>query len=41
MGLSPGPRFGVILKTVYRAQLNQEIATRDQAVALARQLMTS
>lgn len=39
MGMSPGPRFGEILKNVYRAQLNTKIATRDEAAALVRQMM--
>ena len=39
MGLSPGPRFGVILKTVYREQLNERITSKNQASELARRLM--
>ncbi len=40
MGVAPGPRFGEILRTVYRAQLNEDITVHDEAVALARDLMT-
>lgn len=39
LGISPSPRFGEILKKVYRAQLNAKIGTRDEAAAMARQLM--
>jgi len=39
MGLSPGPRFGEILKTVYREQLNETIETPLQARELAGRLM--
>lgn len=41
MGMSPGPRFGQILDTVYRAQLNEHITARDAAVARARELMNA
>ena len=40
IGMTPGPRFGEILKTVYRAQLNKKITTREQARELAGRLMT-
>ena len=40
LGVSPGPRFGEILKTVYRAQLNERITKKDQARELAERLMT-
>ncbi|MGB2988309.1 MAG: CCA tRNA nucleotidyltransferase [Phycisphaerae bacterium] len=36
LGMSPGPRMGEILKAVYRAQLNEQIAAREEALALAR-----
>ncbi len=39
MGLAPGPRFGEILKAVYRAQLNEQIATPEQARQLAERLI--
>ncbi|MFH1108555.1 MAG: hypothetical protein V1790_05065 [Planctomycetota bacterium] len=39
MGLLPGPRFGEILKTVYREQLNETIETPLQARELAKRLM--
>jgi len=38
LGLSPGPAFQKILDTVYDAQLNEEITTKDEALTLARQL---
>jgi poly(A) polymerase len=39
MGMKPGPRFGDILKAVYRAQLNESITTKAQAQDLAGRLM--
>jgi len=41
MGMSPGPRFGEILKELYRAQLNTKITTRHEAITLASELMKS
>lgn len=41
MGMSPGPRFGEILKEIYRAQLNTQITTRHEAITLAGELMKS
>jgi len=41
IGMTPGPRFGEILKSVYRAQLNSKIATREEAMAMAVELMKS
>jgi len=41
IGMTPGPRFGEILKTVYRAQLNTKITTRDEAIIMANELMKS
>ncbi len=38
-GFASGPQFGPVLRAVYRAQLNEEIATRDDAMAMARGLM--
>jgi len=38
MGLAPGPVFGPILDRVYDAQLEGEITTHEQALALARQV---
>ena len=37
MGLSPGPAFSRLLDAVYRAQLNEQVRTRGQALALLRQ----
>jgi len=39
MGLPPGPRFKEILTAVRDAQLNEEITTPDDALALARKLI--
>ncbi|UCE62142.1 MAG: hypothetical protein JSU63_10615 [Phycisphaerales bacterium] len=39
LGVRPGPKLGELLDTVYRAQLNNRIKTRDQAVALVRNAM--
>ncbi len=36
-GLEPGPQFGDILETIRRAQLNDEIRSREQALRMARQ----
>lgn len=38
-GLRPGPRFKQMLDTIRDAQLNGEIATREEALALAGRLM--
>lgn len=37
LGLEPGPRFGRILQAVYRAQLSEEIVTRDEALRHVRE----
>ncbi len=39
MGLNPGPRIGEVLRQVYERQLDGEVQTLDQAVALARQIV--
>jgi len=39
LGLSPGPKFGELLNLAYRAQLNEQIATRDEAIKLVRSRM--
>jgi len=36
VGMSPGPRLGEVLKAIRRAQLNEQISTRDEALAMAR-----
>lgn len=41
LGLEPGSRLGQLLDRVYRAQLNEEIATRDEALRLAQDLARS
>ncbi|MFA6134839.1 MAG: CCA tRNA nucleotidyltransferase [Phycisphaerae bacterium] len=39
LGLTEGPELGRILRAVYDAQLNEEIATRREAMERARQLL--
>lgn len=39
LGVPAGPRMGELLKSLYHAQLNETIVTRDQAVALLRGLL--
>jgi poly(A) polymerase len=39
MGLEPGPAFRDVLDEVYDAQLEGRAATREDALALARQLL--
>jgi hypothetical protein len=38
-GIQPGPRFGEILRSVYRAQQNETISTVAEAVAMAKRLI--
>ncbi|MNL61305.1 hypothetical protein D3C87_1852120 [compost metagenome] len=38
LGLKPGKHIGALLERVLEAQLRQEIATRDEAIALAQRL---
>jgi hypothetical protein len=40
MGLEPGPRFREILDACYEAQLEGEVGTVEEAMALARQTST-
>ncbi len=40
MGVKPDRRFGEIMQQVYRAQLNEEIVSHEQARALAKQLIS-
>ena len=35
LGLKPGPDFKTLLDTIRDAQLNDQVITRDQALALA------
>ena len=39
LGLSPGPRIGVILRQIYEKQLDGSIASIDEGIALARQIL--
>ena len=36
LGITPGPELGELLEALYRAQLNERISTRQQAVAMVR-----
>ncbi len=40
LGVNPGPVVGKILAVVYEHQLDSKVETRDEALALARQLLT-
>jgi len=40
LGLKPGPDFKTLLDTIRDAQLNDQITTRDQALALASTSLT-
>ncbi len=39
MGMKPGPKFGDILKKIYRDQLNEKLTTKKQAAELAKEWM--
>jgi len=39
MGLREGPSLGRVLRTIYDAQLNEELTTRREALALARKMI--
>jgi tRNA nucleotidyltransferase/poly(A) polymerase len=39
MGFSQGPHLGKTLRTIYEAQLNEQITTRAQALAMARRML--
>jgi len=39
MGMPTGPSFGDILKQIYRAQLNELVATKKQAIDMATELI--
>jgi len=39
LGVTPGPRVGEILKTVYEQQLDGSVTTLDEAIARARELV--
>jgi len=39
LGMPPGPKMGELLKQVYEKQLDGEITTTEQAVALASQIL--
>src|SRR5206468_4419308 len=41
LGLTPGPRVGEILKKVYEQQLDGKIMTLDEAVAAAKELLST
>jgi tRNA nucleotidyltransferase (CCA-adding enzyme) len=39
LGVEPGPRMGILLKTLYEQQLDGAIATEEEGVAAARALI--
>ena len=39
LGLTPGPRVGEILRQVYERQLDGEVQTLDEGLAIARALI--
>lgn len=39
LGMQPGPEMGALLKQIYERQLDGEIATADQGIALAAQIL--
>ena len=39
MGITPGPRVGEILRQVYERQLDGEVRSVEDAIALVRQLL--
>jgi tRNA nucleotidyltransferase (CCA-adding enzyme) len=39
LGMTPGPRIGHILSQVYERQLDGEVATLDDAMALAKEMI--
>ena len=39
LGMTPGPAVGAILKQIYERQLDGEIATAEEGLALARTLV--
>jgi tRNA nucleotidyltransferase (CCA-adding enzyme) len=41
LGLQPGPQLGVLLKEIYERQLDGEIQTLDEAIAAARQQLST
>ena len=38
LGMTPGPRFGALLAAVYEKQMDGEVATVEEAIALARSI---
>ena len=38
VGVRPGPKFGMIIDAVYHAQRNEEISTKDEALAFVRRI---
>jgi tRNA nucleotidyltransferase (CCA-adding enzyme) len=39
LGVTPGPGMGELLKQIYEKQLDGEVTSRDEGLALARQLI--
>jgi tRNA nucleotidyltransferase (CCA-adding enzyme) len=40
LGLTPGPRVGAVLKQVYERQLDGSVATLDEGIALAKEILS-
>jgi tRNA nucleotidyltransferase (CCA-adding enzyme) len=40
LGMTPGPKIGRILKQIYEKQLDGEVTTAEQGVAIARTLIS-
>jgi tRNA nucleotidyltransferase (CCA-adding enzyme) len=40
LGLTPGPRIGVVLRQIYEKQLDGSIATLEDGIALAREILS-
>jgi tRNA nucleotidyltransferase (CCA-adding enzyme) len=41
LGLAPGPRVGEILKEIYEKQLDGEITTVEEGIAVAKEIVSS
>ena len=41
LGLTPGPRVGAVLRQIYEQQLDGSIATIEDGIALAREILAA
>ena len=41
LGMKPGPEMGALLKQIYEKQLDGEIKTTEEGIALASQILSS